>query len=169
MLRGITMTNDIQEPKPTTNPGIDADRVLEERRARFYRDFGLTASRSGHALADRRGPAGFLRAAMIDVRDTGKAFRIVAEIPGVPKELLDIRVRGSVVEIRGEQTAEDVEKDSEFVRWERTRAGFYRRLELPEAVAAAQAKCTVENGKLNLELPKVTRAPSTDEVKVTVD
>ncbi len=154
------MTNEIHETEPTSDPWTDLDRSLDATRTQFFRALGLAPV--------GRSNGGYLRPARVDVADTGAAFRITAEIPGIPKDQLDIRVKGTSVEIRGEQTKESEEKGQEFVHRERTYAGYYRALELPEPVVGAQAKAKVDNGVLELELPKVTPTPSEDEVKVAV-
>ena len=142
----------------------DLDRAFEELSARFFEPFGLYptfgAVRSGGA---------FLRPARTDVSDTGSAYRIVAEIPGIPKEKLDVRVRGSTVEIRGEQGTETSENGASYVHRERLYQGYYRALELPEPVVATEAKAKVVDGLLELELPKQHPSPSPDEVRVPLN
>ena len=156
------MTTEIKQAAPTADPWADLDRALAETRAQFYSAFGLPS----FGAAESSGA--YLRPARMDVLDTGTSFTVTAEIPGIPKDQLEIRVRGTNVEIRGEHAKETEEKGREFVHRERTYAGFYRRLELPEPVVGTQAKAKVENGVLELELPKVTPTPSSDEVKVPV-
>ena len=156
------MTTEIKQPETVTDPWSDLDRALEQTRARFFQAFGLPTFGAGE------GTSPFLRAARVDVTDTGAAYRIVAEIPGIPKEKLDIRVRGTTVEIRGEHAQESEEKGREFVHRERTYAGFYRALTLPEPVVGPRAVATVENGLLTLELPKEHPEPTPTEVKVSV-
>ena len=75
---------------------------------------------------------------------------------------------GSVVEIRGEQVEEKAEDGAGFVHRERRSAGFYRGLELPEPVVASDAKAKLENGVLELELPKQHPTPASPEVRVRV-
>jgi HSP20 family protein len=162
------MTNELQQGPSRDESPTDLDQVFDSLSRRFYDTFGV---RPWGALwtveASPKAPA--LRAARTDVTDTGKSFRIVAEIPGIPKEALEIHVKGSSVEIRGENTAEKNEKDGEaYVHRERTHVGYYRAVELPEPVVAADAKAKVVNGLLELELPKQNPTPVETDVKVTV-
>ena len=140
----------------------DLDRAFDELTSQFYPGFGLTFAPIGRSL-----PSG-LRAPRVDVTDSGAAFTIVAEIPGIPKEKLEIRVKGSSVELKGETTTETSEKKPEFLHQERTYQGFYRQFELPETVVADKAEAKVENGLLTLVLPKQTPTPSPEEVVVKV-
>jgi HSP20 family protein len=162
------MTAEIKKVETATDPWSDLDHALEQTRAQFLRTFGLEPFAPFVAPVETTNAPRHLRAPRIDVTDTGKAYRIVADVPGVPKERLDIRVRGTYVEIRGEYAQETEEKKAEYVHRERTYAGFYRNLEMPEPVVGTEAKAKVENGVLELELPKVTPTSSSDEVKVAV-
>jgi HSP20 family protein len=162
------MTNEIQTRENRNDPWAEIDRAFDQMRRRFEEAWGIRPLGTAFLPLDSGTPAVF-RPARTDVRDTGPAYRIVAEIPGIPKEKLDIRVRGTSVEIRGESEVEKEETGTEFVHRERTYAGYYRNLELPEPVVATEAKAKVENGLLELELPKQHPTPSPAEVKVAVD
>jgi len=113
-------------------------------------------------------PPGF-RPARTDVTDTGAAYRIVAEVPGIPKEKVEVKVRGASVEIRGEYASSTETSRGDFVHRERRSAGYYRALELPEPVVAQKAKAKVENGLLELELPKLNPGPTAEEFRVSVE
>ena len=157
------MTKEIEEQGSQADVWSDFDRVITELSARLFEPFGI----AGFAPAVRSDGAWF-RPARTDVSDTGSAYKIVAEVPGVPKEKLDIRVRGTTVEIRGEWTEEKEANGTSFVHRERLQRGYYRALELPESVVAADAKAKVEHGVLELELPKQHPTPSPAEVQVRV-
>jgi len=162
------MTKEIQQRESQADPWADFDRAFDEMRQRFQDVWGIQPF-GGPFLPVASGPTAVFRPARTDVSDTGKSYRVVAEIPGIPKEKLDIRVRGSSVEIRGESTQEKEENGTEFVHRERSYAGYYRSLELPEPVVATEAKAKVENGLLELELPKQHPTPSAAEVKIAVE
>jgi len=157
------MTNELASKEPSADLWTELDRAFQEMGARLFDPLGLsplaTAVRSDGAL---------FRPARTDVTDTGASYRVVAEVPGIPKEKLDIRVRGSVVEIRAENESETEEKEERYLRRERTYAGYYRALELPEPVVASDAKAQVVNGLLELELPKQHPTASEEEVRVSV-
>jgi HSP20 family protein len=162
------MTKEIEQRENQTDAWGEFDRAFDEMRQRFQDVWGIRTFGSPFLPVDPA-PTGVFRPARTDVSDTGPAYRIVAEVPGIPKEKLDIRVRGTSVEIRGESSQEKEESGTEFVHRERSYAGYYRSLELPEPVVATEAKATVENGLLRLELPKQHPTPAADEVKVAVE
>jgi HSP20 family protein len=157
------MTQQIEKKDRRADVWTDLDRAFNELSTRFFEPFGF-----GPFAPSVRAEGALFRPARTDVVDTGSAYRIVAEVPGIPKEKLDIRVRGSTVEIRGETSEEKETTDASFVHRERAYQGYYRSLELPETVVAADAKAKVENGLLELELPKQHPTPTADEVKVRI-
>jgi HSP20 family protein len=162
------MTTDIRTKTSPTESANEIDQVLDDLGRRFYDAFGFRPWGSIWTV-DAASPTPALRAARADVTDTGTSFRIVAEIPGIPKDALEIHVRGTNVEIRGENTKESTEKKGEeFVHRERTHVGFYRSVELPEPVIANDAKAKLENGVLELELPKQHPTVPDADVKVAV-
>jgi len=109
-----------------------------------------------------------IRSARADVTETGTAYRITAELPGIAKEQLQIRVRGNAVEIEAQETTTTGSAAGELVHQERTHRGFYRAIELPEPVVGKDATAKLTNGILELELPKQTPTPALDEVQVPV-
>jgi HSP20 family protein len=161
------MTNEISTAPPRADPWTDLDRAFDQMREHLGDVWGLRPFGPAFVPIERL-DSGAFRAARTDVTDTGKSYKIVAEVPGIPKDKLDIRIRGTSVEIRGENATNGSSKDAEFVHRERTYAGYFRYLELPEPVVATEAKAKVENGLLELELPKEHPAPEPSEVKVAV-
>ena len=117
------MTSEIQKPESQANPWSDLDRTFDAMQRRFAESFGILP------FGPFESEPGF-RAPRTDVTDTGTAYKVVAEIPGIPKEKLDIRVRGATVEIRAEHEAEKEEKEERYLRRERTYSGYYRAFEL---------------------------------------
>jgi HSP20 family protein len=145
----------------------DFDQVFEGLWNRANAAFGfLPFERSAFALGSTRGSP--FRAAPTDVVDTGKAYQIRADVPGIAKDQIEIRVKGNFVEISGENKTEKTDESSGYLQRERVYSGFHRAFELPEPVVADKAKAQVVNGVLELELPKVTPSPESTETKVKV-
>lgn len=143
----------------------DFDRIFDDMQRRFYDVFGITPF--GASSPPVGGGAGF-RAAPTDIVDTGSAYRITAEIPGIPKEKLDVRIRGSSVEIRAEQEDRSEKESDGYLHRERSYQGFYRAFELPEPVVGDKANARLDNGLLELELPKQNPTPQPTEVRVKI-
>ncbi len=92
----------------------------------------------------------------IDVQDHEDHFLIVAEMPGIPKEKVDIQVSEGRVEIRGENALEcDIDHmDTAYLCNERTITNFHRTVPLPKAVVPGGAEASMKLGVLTLKLPK---------------
>jgi HSP20 family protein len=154
------------------NPiGTDTDRLYDDIWNRIMTNFGLLPFSGGWSSAPSMPSTegGLLRAAPADVVDTGKSYKVLAEIPGIPKERLDIRVRGNTLEIKGEGGTEKSSESGGYLRRERTYDGFYRTLSLPEPVLANEATARIKNGILELELPKEHPTTLSPEQKIQVE
>jgi HSP20 family protein len=162
------MTNELSTKATGNESATDLDRVFDELGRRFDETFGLQPWGTFWTLgATPSVPT--LRAARTDVTDTGKSFKIVADVPGLSKDAIEIHVKGASVEIRGELTQEkNGPDDTTYVHRERTHVGYYRALELPEPVLAQDAKASVVNGVLELDLPKQHPTVPETDVKVPV-
>jgi HSP20 family protein len=161
------MTNELAAQENRPESASDVERVFDEIGRSFYETFGIRPW--GGFWTTSPATDGALRVARTDVTDTGKAFKIVVEVPGLPKDAIEIHVKGSSVEIKGEITKEPKETSSEaFVYRERTHLGYYRALELPEPVVAQDARAKIVNGLLELELPKQHPTVPDTDVKVPV-
>ena len=157
------MSKEIEKRVPRPDVFSDFDRLVREMSTGWFEPFGV-----GPLFPSVRSDGTLFRAARTDVSDTGAAFRIVAEVPGIPKDKLDIRIRGTTVEIRGESSQAHETKGAAYMHRERAYHGYYRTLELPEPVVAADATAKVENGLLELDLPKQNPNPGPAEVQVRV-
>ena len=91
----------------------------------------------------------------IDVKEDDAAYKVQAELPGVPKEDIQVSIDGAVVTLRAEVQQHDEKRDSEKLqRSERYIGSVARSFQLPMEVDAASAKARYDNGVLMLTLPK---------------
>ena len=91
----------------------------------------------------------------IDVKEDDAAYKVQAELPGVPKEDIQVSIDGAVVTLRAEVQQHDEKKDGEkLLRSERYFGSVARSFQLPVDVDAASAKARYDNGVLMLTLPK---------------
>ena len=92
----------------------------------------------------------------VDLEDRGKDFRLTADLPGFQKEDVEIEVGEDSVVIQAKRTQVEEEKQKNYVRKERAAQTFYRRVRLPEEVRSDDAKASLNNGILEIILPKKT-------------
>ena len=91
----------------------------------------------------------------VDVKETDGGYTVHAEVPGVPKEDIQVSIEGNVVSLRAEVRQHDQKTEGEKVlRSERYFGSVARSFQLPVDVDAAQAKAKYDNGVLTLTLPK---------------
>jgi len=91
-----------------------------------------------------------------DLVDAGREYRVRAEIPGIPKDNLNITVAASGIEIEGEAKKDTEEEKEGFVRRERSYSRIHRSLEFPEDVIPDRAEATIKDGLLEVRIPKKT-------------
>lgn len=94
----------------------------------------------------------------VDVIDGDTIITIHAELPGVRKEDLEVSVNEETVTLRGHRNHESHAESESYFRSEITRGEFQRTVALPSPVDASKAKAKLENGFLELILPKVEKA-----------
>jgi HSP20 family protein len=97
-----------------------------------------------------------VRAPYCDLIDMGKEYKLRAEIPGIPKDKIDITIDRTSVEISAEAKTETDEEKKGYVSRERTYSSLYRSMAFPEEVVPEKAKATYQDGILELRVPKKT-------------
>ncbi len=90
----------------------------------------------------------------VDIEDRGKDFRLTVDLPGFSKENVEIQVGEDSVMINAKQTQAEEETQKNYVRRERASQTYYRRIQLPEGVKSDDAKANLNNGILEIVLPK---------------
>lgn len=102
-----------------------------------------------------------------DISETDAAFNITAEIPGLKREDVKIKIEDHVLSIHGEKKQEKEEKGEKFHRIERFYGSFSRSFSLPENVNEDKIEAVFKDGLLTLTVPKIEiEKPKTIEVKV---
>jgi len=94
----------------------------------------------------------------VDVSETGKEVRVVADIPGVDPDNVDIEVDEDVVTLSGQvnKETEEKDKDKKYYRFERECGEFKRVVPLPARVSPDKVSAKHKNGVLTVTLPKVS-------------
>lgn len=91
----------------------------------------------------------------VDLKENEKAYTVVAEIPGVKKDDIEVDINGSQVSIRAEVKQEKEEKEGgKVVHRERHYGSVARSFSLPVDIDAKGAAAEYKDGVLNLVLPK---------------
>ena len=145
--------------KSQRDPMLDLLYRLERRMGRafnFNEPFGLIDWNVPWNVPEATTTAAWMP--LVDIFEEPEFIRLVAEVPGVKPENVQISVEGNLLTIKGnkEQIAE--EKAEKVHRYERTYGAFERTFTLPATVAPEKIKATYEHGVLTVMLPKVETA-----------
>ena len=103
----------------------------------------------------------------VDLIDRKDHILVRAETPGVKRDDLEVLVTSDSVTIKGKVQREEEEKGDSYYYAERVFGSFGRVLRLPQEVDSAKATAKLQNGILEIKLPKKSRSKP-DEVKVQV-
>ena len=105
---------------------------------------------------------GALSAFHTDIRDTGDAYVVEAELPGFQKEDIHVDVEDDTLTIHAERKSETEKKDEkgQLIHSERTYGSFERSFRF-DSVDNEAITAEYVNGVLQLTLPKKKEIPST--------
>jgi HSP20 family protein len=95
----------------------------------------------------------------VNMLQTDKDVIVMASIPGVKLEDINITISGDTLTLRGEMKDDQEYKDANYHIREMRQDSFSRTMTLPVKVDSDKAKAEFENGILCLTMPK------TEEVK----
>jgi HSP20 family protein len=102
----------------------------------------------------------------VDIFEKHDHLIIRAEIPGVQKEDVDVRIENGVLTLQGERKQEAEVTEGNAYRMERIYGTFTRTFSLPTTVDAAKVTATYKDGVLEVTIPKVeTAKPKKIEIK----
>lgn len=110
---------------------------------------------SGNWGEDDTGP---WRQLPLDISESDDAYTVIASIPGMKPEELDISVQNNMLTIQGESKSEQERQGERWHLRERRMGRFQRTIALPNNVDANQVGATYEDGVLKLTLPKSEEA-----------
>ena len=99
-------------------------------------------------------------APVVDIRETPEAIHVVAELPGLDPEDVEVSIENSVLTIAGEKKheVEEGKEDGAYHLIERRYGRFERSFTLPRTVDADAISARFENGVLTVSLPKAEAA-----------
>lgn len=125
--------------------------LLRSRMNRVFPDFeGSYGSDIGWRLAADGSPR-------TNLYDNGDHFVVVAEVPGMAKDDIDVKIQGNYLELSGTRKNETPE-GYKIHRTESSSATFTRSFTIPADVDVEKVDASLQNGLLTLRLPKAEAA-----------
>ena len=91
----------------------------------------------------------------LDVNEIDEAYHVVANLPGVSDDNININIQDGVLTISAEIEAEEVDENTRVLLRERSYGKFSRSVTLPQPISIDDVDATYEDGVLHLVLPKV--------------
>ncbi|MBW2029069.1 MAG: Hsp20/alpha crystallin family protein [Deltaproteobacteria bacterium] len=93
----------------------------------------------------------------VDIFETDKEITLVADIPGVKADDLNIDLHDSVLTLEGDVTAPEGPDEVDVLREYRT-GKYYRQFTLSQVIDQSKIEAELKEGVLRLRLPKVEAA-----------
>jgi len=90
----------------------------------------------------------------VDIKEEADRFVIMADLPGVDPQNVEVLMDKGILSIKGERSTETTEQSERFSRIERRYGSFHRRFALPDTADAEGIVATGHNGVLEIAIPK---------------
>jgi HSP20 family protein len=128
-------------------PVRELSTIQGEMNRLFNTFFDTPAPSNGGQTARRWIPA-------MDLVESGDAFVLRADLPGLTENDVKIELEDNVLTISGERKAEHEERKEGYYRVERSHGTFHRSLTLPDGVEPEAVKASFDKGVLEVRIPK---------------
>ena len=90
----------------------------------------------------------------VDIKAEDDRFVILAEVPGVNPDDIEVTMDKGVLTLKGERKQEESEEGKGYHRSERIYGKFLRRFSLPDDVDPDHVSANANNGVLKITIPK---------------
>jgi HSP20 family protein len=133
-------------------PFVNLNRNIDHLFNNFYRGFGLDPlSTLGMATAFTP---------KVDVYETSKEIKVIAELPGLDENDIDVSLTNDVLIITGEKKEKEEEESEVYYKTERSYGWFTRAIPIPVEVETDMVKAKFNKGVLTIILPKTPESAS---------
>jgi len=118
-------------------------------------------------LPDASGLLDRMTAPAVDVLETDEEFLVIADLPGVKKEELELNVAGTLLAIKGDKKGEAQNDKRKIFRKETWVGGFSRTIDLPSDIDPEKVQAELKDGVLTVRVAKREEA-KTKTISVSV-
>ncbi len=102
----------------------------------------------------------------LDVFESEEAYEVIAELPGIDKDLVEISWHENILSIKGQKESEERDDSWKSQYIERRFGTIQRQVKLAKDVDFANSEATFTNGVLKITLPKSPESkPKTLKIK----
>ena len=124
---------------------------LQQQLNRMFEDFGSMPGQF-------EGLGGGTFAPALDVKENADSYIVSLEVPGIAQDDLNISLENNVLTVRGTKQQKHEENEGEVRRVERSYGSFARSVTLPRGVDGNKVSASLNDGVLQIELPKEDQA-----------
>ena len=93
-------------------------------------------------------------APLVDIREDADRFVILADLPGIDPQDVEIWMDKGILSIKGERSSESTQQNDRYSRVERRYGSFHRRFALPDSADPEGITAEGRHGVLEISIPK---------------
>ena len=90
----------------------------------------------------------------VEVSDDKKSVMVKVQVPGIPKDRIQVNVTDDTLTIKGDMKEEEEKEEKNYHRREIRYGSFSRTIPLPTAVLGDKASAKLKDGVLEVTIPK---------------
>lgn len=139
------------EPLRALSPFEEIERRIEEFFRRPFSLFGPSWLRPSFPEIEGISPS-------VDIFEEGDDVVVKAELPGLKKDDIEVKLTDNTITISGEKKKEEKVEKKDYFRLERSYGSFCRAFSLPTDVQTDKAKAQFKDGILEIRIPKSEEA-----------
>ena len=108
------------------------------------------------------------RIPLVDVIDSGNEYVVKAELAGLKKENVEIEVGANELSLTAKSDVEKEEKGKTYLHRERAFSTFRRHIGFAESIDTGKVSASMNEGILEVKLPKLEFKPEKKRAKITI-
>ena len=108
------------------------------------------------------------RIPLVDVIDSGNEYVVKAELAGLKKENVEIEVGTNELSLTAKSDVEKEEKGKTYLHRERAFSTFRRYIGFAETIDTQKVSASMNEGILEIKLPKLELKPEKKRAKITI-
>ena len=108
------------------------------------------------------------RIPLVDVIDSGNEYVVKAELAGLKKENVEIEVGSNELSLTAKSDVEKEEKGRTYLHRERGFSTFRRYMGFAESIDTGKVSASLNEGILEVKLPKLELKPEKKRAKITI-
>lgn len=103
----------------------------------------------------------------VDVKDKGDRYQIAAELPGVPRDQIELSVEDGVLTVAADMNVENKQENENYIYSER-RTGHFQRCFNLDGIQEDKITATYKDGVLTIDLPKQQPEPKKTQRRIQI-